>query len=334
MERYNRQTILPQIGVEGQQKLLDSSVVVIGCGALGTHTLDSLARAGVGNITAVDRDFVELHNLHRLAILDEEDVGRPKAEALKEKLDEVNSEIEICAQVKDVNPTNVEKLIQDSDLVLDCTDNLITRYLINDGCVKQGIPWIYAAVIATYGMTMNIFPGKGPCFRCLFPERPAPGTMPTCDTAGILNTIPQAISALQVTEAYKILIGDSDVTTELKSLDILMGEMGKNHVEKDEDCPCCGQRDFQFLDAKLGEKFTSLCGRNAIQVNPLRSERIDLKALSEKLSKLGEVEYNQSLLRFHAGENELNIFKDGRAIIKGTEDEEKAKILYSQYIGA
>lgn len=333
MDRYNRQTILAQLGEEGQRKLLDSSVIVIGCGALGTHTLNSLARTGVGTITAVDRDFVELHNLHRLAILGEEDLNQPKAEIIVDKLAQINSEIELQAQVKDVNPTNIEDLIKGNDLVLDCTDNLLTRYLVNDACVKNQIPWIYAAVIATYGMTMNIVPSKGPCFRCLFPQRPVPGILPTCDTAGVLNTIPQAISALQVTKGYRILTGE-DVSYKLINLDIWTTEWEKTQVAKDPDCPCCGQRIFEFLEGRVGETITSLCGREAVQVNPLKAGQIALKSLSEKLNRLGQVEQSQHLIRFRINDYELNIFQDGRAIIKGTDDEDKAKSLYFQYVGA
>ncbi|MFP4589022.1 MAG: ThiF family adenylyltransferase [Candidatus Bipolaricaulota bacterium] len=333
MNRYQRQITLPQIGERGQEILGKASVLVVGCGALGTHTANALVRAGLGKVTVVDRDYLERTNLHRLASLDEEDLHKPKALALKEKLTAVNSDVCLKTEVADVNPQNIEGFVEGKDLVLDCTDNLLTRYLINDACVKGDTPWIYAAVVGTTGMTMSIAPGRGPCFQCLFSERPSPGSLPTCETAGVVNTIPQAISALQVTAAYRLLQGELGASGTLSIYDIWENELQQVQVEQNDNCSCCVEENFQFLEAESGETSTTLCGREAIQVNPMDKNQVDLAHLAQRLSRSGEVTEGKGLVRVKLEDYLLTVFEDGRAIIEGTEDETEARSLYSRYIG-
>lgn len=333
MQRYQRQITLPQIGKEGQRIIQDSSILIVGCGALGTHTANALVRGGVGEVTIVDRDYLEITNLHRLGLLDEKDLSKPKALAVKGKLSRINSEVNIFAQATDVNSSNVEKFIQGKDLVCDCTDNLLTRYLINDACIKHRLPWIYAAVIGTTGMTMEVLPEQGPCLRCLYPNQPPPGSLPTCETAGVVNTIPQVISALQVNGAYKILLGEVNLPVELTTYDIWTNRMDNTEIKRNEKCICCSDGNYQYLEAELGQTVTVLCGREAVQVNPLRREKMDLVSLRDKLEEIGEVEKVQGMLRLKVENYQLNVFGDGRAIIKGTDDEEKARSLYTRYLG-
>lgn len=327
MQRYSRQIILKEIRKNGQRKLLNSKVVIIGCGALGTVSANNLARSGVGKITVVDRDIIELNNLQRQILFDEEDVGKPKAEVVKEKLQKINSEIEVVAKVEDVNYTNVEELIKGNDLVLDATDNMETRFLLNDACVKNKIPFIYGGAIATYGMA---FVNGKSCFRCIFPKLPKRGSLPTCDTFGILNTVPCIIASIQITEALKILLGKIP-TNDLIIFDVWNLELRKIKVSKAKNCPCCVKKNYEFLKEKK-DAITSLCGRSSVQINPLKKQEINLNELAEKLKNLGEVKNLKSVLNFNDGKNEMTIFKDGRAIVK-TKDEKIAKSVYSKYVG-
>ena len=334
-DRYARQRVLPEIGSEGQEKLLKTAVVVIGCGALGSVQAQLLARAGVGLIRIIDRDVLELNNLQRQVIFDEDDVaaGLPKAEAAVRKLRKINSSIEIEGMVEDVTPRNIEGLITDVDLVLDGTDNIETRYLINDACVKHKKPWIYGGVIGTTGMAMPILPGDGPCIRCLFPETPPPGSLPTCDTVGVLNTAPSTVASIQVTEAIKLLVGKSISKHRLLTLDLWTESYRFITVQKDENCPCCGQDRFDFLEAKQVSWTTTLCGRNSVQISPSRATVLSLDDLSKRLAPAGKVSYNGLLLQFQIGDHEMIIFPNGRTIVKGTTDEAVAKSLYSKYLG-
>jgi adenylyltransferase/sulfurtransferase len=337
LQRYARQATLTQFGEERQRKLLASSTAIVGCGALGTHIADGLVRAGVGHIRVIDRDFVELSNLQRQILFDEEDVasGLPKAAAAAEKLHKINSQVQIETVVTDVNPDNVEKLLGDVDLVLDGTDNFETRLLINDACLKHEIPWIYGGVISTYGMTMTILPHQGPCFRCLLSELPAPGTTPTCDTAGVLGTAAAVIAALEVTEGLKLLTGQREaLRAELLYLDVWHGDMQRLKLTKGEKpCPACDEGRYEYLDAREGSWATSLCGRDAVQVSIRRETEIAFPQLSERLSPLGEIAYNEHMLRFRIDGYELNLFRDGRAIIVGCTDPAMARALYAKYVG-
>ncbi len=338
MDRYSRQKIFPQIGEEGQKKLLESSALIIGLGALGSNISNSIARAGVGKIRIIDRDYVELNNLQRQILFDEEDIGKYKALAACEKLKKINSSINIEAQVTDVNYKNIEDLIKDADIVLDGTDNIETRFVINDACVKDSKPWIYGAVIGSIGMSMNILP-EGPCLRCFVKEIPLPGSLPTCDTTGILNTVPSIIAAYEVTEAMKILLKDKDVCKDLIHIDVWNRSFDKFKIGKDENCECCIKKNFEYLTSEHSYLMTSLCGSNAVQIVPPEKEKIDIKLLEEKLSKVGTVRSAVDILEFEVEDYRFTIFSNGSAIIrckadrKFSQDHDLAKSLYEKYIG-
>jgi len=335
MDRYSRQILVANIGESGQQKLLRSRVLVVGCGALGTVIANNLVRAGIGYIKIVDRDYVELDNLQRQMLFDEEDVEKrmPKALAAADKLRRINSSIEIEAEVKDVTQKNVEELIKDADIVLDATDNLETRLLINDACFKHNISWIYGAVISSCGMTMNIIPGETACFRCLVPYVPAPGSTPTCDTVGVLNAIPSLIASLQSNEAIKILLGDKHVNQELLVIDLMDNRFEKIPVRKRDDCPLCRDGKFEYLDKKGLSEPIKLCGREMVQITPQKEMEVSLEDLKKKLEKVGDASYMGYLLKFSVDKYELIIFPDGRAFVKGVSDKETARSLYAKYIG-
>ncbi|MGB9937714.1 MAG: ThiF family adenylyltransferase [Methanobacterium sp.] len=334
--RYVRQQILQNIGEEGQKKLAESHVLIIGCGALGTVAANNLARTGVGKISILDRDFVELNNLQRQMLFDEKDIGEPKAIAATRKLELINSNIEVVPLVKDLNHTNVEEIIKDVDLVLDGTDNIQTRMLINDVCVREKIPWIYTGAIGTSGMTMNILPGSA-CIRCLYPSIPKPGSLPTCDTMGVLNTITVIMGSMASTETIKTLLGEVDAKNEQDSSLIVYDAWNNSFdeilVRKNEDCACCGHGSFDYLESEDREVISSLCGRNAIQITPADAKEMDLYELASKLKHLGEVKCAAFILLFKVSKYEISVFRDGRAIIKGTNDENVARSFYARYIG-
>ena len=247
--RYRRQMLVADLGEDGQQRLADSSVLVVGCGALGNTLGTLLVRAGVGAVHLIDPDVVELHNLHRQILFDEEDAAarRPKAEAAAAHLRRINSEVSVHHQVRRLEPNNVKELIAGVDLVLDATDDMPTRYVLNDACVKHGRPWIYGGVLGTFGMTMNILPGKGPCFRCVFPDPPPPGTLPATATEGVLGMVPVVIASLQATEACKLLVGSDALCRALQSFDLWSNEHHRIRIGRQEDCPACGVGRFEFL---------------------------------------------------------------------------------------
>ena len=329
--RYSRQILLPEIGPSGQRKLGASRAVVIGCGALGTYSLGFLVRAGVGQVVVVDRDIVELSNLQRQTLFTEKDEGRPKAKAAEEALRTINSEIEIWGVVADLSFSNVEKLIRNATVVLDATDNMDTRFLVNDACVKQGIPWVYAGAVGTTGMVMPIVP-KGPCFRCVFPNLPQPGQLPTCDTVGIVNTLPSIVASLEATEAFKIMQGKQP-TKELVFIDVWQSDIQKISVRRNPDCKACGRRDFEFLQAKKRKFAASLCGRNAVQIVPAKELKGGLSDLRRRLSRLGDADIMDGVLKFKTKGVELTVFPDGRTIVGGTTDLTKAKTIFSKYVG-
>ncbi|HEC75647.1 MAG TPA: hypothetical protein ENI33_00100 [Thermoplasmatales archaeon] len=336
MNRYEKHILLKEIGKKGQEKLLSSRVAIIGCGGLGSVIATNLARAGVGEIRIVDRDYVEIDNLQRQILFDEEDAEKrvPKAVSAVEKLRKVNSEINLIPIVEDVSPLNIEKIIKDVDAVADGTDNMETRFLINDACIKYSIPWVYGAVIGTEGMTMNIFPGKTACLRCFIKNIPSPGILPTCETAGILNTAVNVIASIQSTELIKILTGKK-FRREAIHFDVWHGIFTPIKVKKLSSCISCGRKIFEFLDGKY-TKYTDstvLCGRKAVQINPNLEKEISFEVLYEKLKDIGNVEFNEYMLRFHKDKYEFIVFKNGRTIIKGTGDKNRAKSLYARYIG-
>jgi len=333
LSRYSRHIILKEIGIEGQKKLKNSKVVVAGCGALGCVSSNLLARAGLGKLVLVDRDIVELTNLQRQILYTDKDVNRPKAEVAKEVLSNANPDIEIESIVTDLSSENAEEIISGCDVVVDATDNMETRYLINDVCVKNGIPWIYGGAISTHGMILTIVPKKTACFRCFFPKPPGAGVLPTCEIAGVLNTIPSIIASIQATEALKVLLGKfEDINKELTIIDIWNNDFRRIPVPIDERCETCKKENFEFLENKK-RKTTNLCGRNAIQINPQTKGEIELNKLSKNLSNLGKVTEMNSCIIFKVDGYEITIFKDGRALIKGTKDENVAIELYSKYIG-
>lgn len=336
-ERYSRQILFREIGREGQERLLASRVLIVGCGALGASHAEMLSRAGVGSLRIVDRDFVEFTNLQRQTLFSESDAADrlPKAIAAKRRISKINSEIEVEAIVADVNNSNIEALIAGCDLVLDGTDNFQVRYLVNDACVKHELPWIYGAAVSSYGTTMTVRPGKTPCLRCIFEEMPDAGSAPTCDTAGVIMPIIASISAIQVAEAVKLLVGDTaSLHRSLVQIDLWANDWRKIKLAgPNEDCICCGQKRFEFLDAEAQEFAAVLCGRDAVQIAPPRPTEIDLPALAARLSALGEVKQNEYLLRFSIKEQEITVFRDGRAIVKGTDDPAQARSLYARYLG-
>jgi adenylyltransferase/sulfurtransferase len=329
--RYSRQILLPEIGREGQKMLGKSRAVVIGCGALGTYALSFLVRAGVGQISVVDRDIIDISNLQRQALFGEDDVGRPKAKVAEESLKRINSDVTIHGIVADVTHANVQNLIKDATVVLDATDNMDTRFLVNDACVKLGIPWIYAGAVGVTGMVMPIV-HDGPCLRCVFPSLPQPGQLPTCDTVGIINTLPSMVASLEVTEAFKIMEG-KEPNRELMVLDIWQGELQKIKVKKNPGCDCCGKRNFPYLQAKERKLVASLCGRNAVQIIPVKPLRGGLGDLRRQLSKSGSSNIVDGVLKFSAKGVDITVFPDGRTIVGGTTDLSRAKTIFSKYVG-
>ena len=329
--RYSRQVLLPEIGVKGQNAFGKSSAVVIGCGALGTHALSFLVRAGVGKVKVVDRDIVEESNLQRQTLFNEEDIGRAKAKVAEQRLRTVNSEIVIKGDVADLSYANIQGVVRGATVVLDATDNMDTRFLVNDACVKLGIPWIYAGAVGTTGMVMPIV-SNGPCLRCVFPSPPQPGELPTCDTVGIVNTLPGLVASLEVTEAFKIMQGKEPIK-ELMFIDVWLGDLQRIKVKKNPECECCGRHNFEFLQARKKKLVVSLCGRNAVQIVPARPLKGDLDHLRKKLSRLGRTEKMDGLLRFRTKTTEITIFPDGRTIVGGTTDLAKAKTIFSKYVG-
>lgn len=336
-ERYSRQILFQEIGREGQAALLASRVLIVGCGALGASHAEMLSRAGVGKLRLVDRDFVEFTNLQRQTLFRESDAAErlPKAVAAKQRIAEINSEIEVEAIVADVNNSNVESLIEGCELIIDGTDNFQVRYLLNDACVKHGKTWIYGAAVSSYGTSMTIIPGKTPCLRCIFEEMPDAGSSPTCDTAGVIMPIISSISSIQVAEAIKLIVGDTaSLHGSLMQIDIWRNDWRKMKLSgPNADCPCCIQRNFEFLDTETEEFAAALCGRDAVQIAPPQRTELDLPALAERLASLCHVKQNEYLVRFNVGENEITVFRDARAIIKGTDDVSQARSLYSRFIG-
>jgi len=340
LARYSRQILFPEIGEEGQRRLLRSRVLVLGCGALGSVTASTLARAGVGFLRIVDRDFVEENNLQRQVLFDEEDVraNLPKAVAAQRRLARVNSQIEVEGLVDDVNHRNIERFIDGMDVILDGTDNFETRFLLNDACLRHAVPWVYGACVASYGMTMPILPGRTPCLRCVVSELPPVGSSPTCDTAGVIASIANVIGSLQGVEALKILTGHLDeVRPRMTIIDAWKGTFETIDLSKAKgsgSCPTCDEGHFDFLEGRAGASATTLCGRNAVQIAPGCEDRLDLGQLAERLKPLGKVGYNEYLLKLSIEGYELTLFPDGRAIIKGTNDVATARGLYAKYVGS
>jgi len=339
-ERYSRQILFSGISKAGQERLAQSHVVIIGCGALGAMQAEMLARAGIGRLRLVDRDFVEESNLQRQVLFEEQDAAErlPKTVAAATRISRLNSEAQVEAIVKDVNYSNVENLIGDADLILDGTDNFEARFLLNDAAVKLNKPWIYGAAVGAYGVQMTIRPHETPCLRCVFPDLPAPGTSPTCDTAGVILPVVATIASYQVSEALKLLTGQIEkLHSSLLQFDLWENQFAKLKVEGlrgQGHCRTCEQGQYDFLTSRTGQLVTTLCGRNAVQITPATDSKIDFMDLAEQLRGAGEVSYNRYLLKFKTGEHEITVFPDARSIIKGTDDPYVARSLYARFIGA
>lgn len=339
LDRYSRQIRFYGVGEEGQQRLLNSHVTLCGCGALGTVLANALVRAGVGHLRLIDRDFIETSNLQRQVLFDEHDVAEnlPKAEAAARKLGAINSSVHVEPVVTDIDRTNILELVQDADLILDGTDNFEIRYLINDAAVKLNKPWVYGGCIGGHGQVMTILPGETPCLRCVFEAAPSPGEAGTCETAGVLGPIVNIIASFQATEAIKILTGRRDkINRELTYFDVWENTIRRIKIAPllgKVDCPCCGRRQFEWLEGAHGSQTTSLCGRNAVQVSQRSPAALNFEEMAGHLEKMGEVSYNRFLLKFAVDGFEFTVFPDGRAIIKGTSDVDKARTLYAKYVG-
>jgi len=347
LARYARQIAFAPLGADGQVQLSRSRALVCGCGALGTHLAETLVRAGVGEVTIVDRDFVDTTNLQRQSLFDEDDVARclPKAVAAAEKLRKINSQVRITPIVADVSSQNIAELCAGRNCLLDGTDNFETRFLLNDAAFKFEIPWVYGGCLGAEGRSMTIVPGETPCLRCLMPEAPAPGTQPTCETAGIVAPAIAITAGWQAMEALKILSGrTSAISRTLMVFDLWdnrFQQVDLRALSELNDCPTCGEvRDYSWLEGRLGSASTVLCGRNAVQVSSPGSgpgtsrSALDLEQLEQQLVSLGTVRRNPFLLRFQVDGYTFTIFPDGRAIIAGTEDVAVAKTLYARYLGA
>lgn len=337
-DRYSRQIRFAPIGAQGQARLASSRVALIGAGALGTVAADLLVRAGVGFLRIVDRDFVELSNLQRQSLFDEADVANnlPKAVAAERRLRAINSTVSIEAVVEDANPSNIEDFLRDVDLVLDAVDNFETRFVLNDACARLGRPWIYAAAVGSYGLVMPVLPGETACLRCLMGALPAPGTSPTCDTAGVVAAITHAIASVQVSEAFKLLTGQLPPSAvRLISFDIWARRFQEISIgpEVRASCPVCSERHYDYLEGNPLRTVT-LCGRNAVQLIPEVRADLDMAALSKSLEVFGTVQFNDFLLKCNNPPYELTLFRDGRAIVKGTEEAAVARSVYSKMVGS
>lgn len=336
MSRYSRQELFAGIGPQGQQRIRRSRVLVVGCGALGSTLAETLVRAGVGSLTVVDRDYLEESNLQRQSLFDEQDVARglPKAVAAEARLRRLNSEVEVRGVVADLAPDNVDALLPGSDLVLDGTDNFETRFLVNDVCLREGIPWVYGACVGSYGLALLVRPRISPCLRCLLEEMPAPGSGPTCDTVGVVAPVVQVVAGLQAGEALKLLSGRTEALLPgVVAVDLWQGSFDVMDLRgRAPWCPACTEGRYDYLAPRPGSAV--LCGRDAVQIPAPSGVRLDLPALAARLAAVAEVKVNDYLVRFAAEGAELVVFADGRAIVKGVTDTAQARSLYARYLGA
>ncbi len=338
--RYDRQARFAPLGVEGQRRLASARALVCGCGALGSVVAETLVRAGVGFVRIVDRDFVELNNLQRQVLYDEQDVvgNLPKAIAAANKLRRINSEIEIEPIVADITHLNIAKLAGDIDVIVDGTDNFGTRLLVNDFAVKHGKPWVYGGCIGAEGQTMTILPGETACLACLIADAPPPGTTPTCDTAGIIGPIVNVVASIEAAEALKILSGHREaVSRRLAIIDLWDNQV--RHVDLTKlavggDCRVCKHREFLWLSGERGDASAVLCGRNAVQLSAVAGTAISLDDLASRLKPVGRVERNPYLVRLYIDSYVLTVFADGRTIVGGTNDVATARTVQARYIGA
>jgi molybdopterin/thiamine biosynthesis adenylyltransferase len=360
LARYHRQSLLPGFGEQAQRRLLDSTALILGCGALGTVSANMLARAGVGHLVIVDRDFIDLTNLQRQVLFDEQDIADdiPKAVAAKRKIAAINSQVRVTAIIDDINHGNIERFAEGADILVDGLDNFETRYLANDLAVKKGLPYIYGGAVGTGGMSYAILPHTAngdsawetapggsratPCFRCIFEHAPRPGESPTCDTAGVLGPAISIIANFQAGEALKILSGNLDrVCPTMLNIDLWANSITQLKVgrsREDGNCPCCKQHNFEFLEGKSGSSAVALCGHDAVQLSHRQgSESLNMDEVATRLGRLGSVRANEFMIRALLSDNgkdyELTVFRDGRAIVKGTGDASVARGVYAKYVG-
>jgi molybdopterin/thiamine biosynthesis adenylyltransferase len=333
-ERYSRQVLFAGIGPDGQKRLASSRVAIVGCGATGSALASLLARAGVGTLRIIDRDYVEPSNLQRQNLFDEADAAEslPKAIAAARKIAAFNSNVIAEPKVADVRPENIESLLEGMQLILDGTDNFETRYLLNDFAVNASLPWIYTAAVGSYSVTLNILPAESACLACIFPDPPS-GMVETCETSGILNSAVNFAASISATEALKILVGASgQLRRSLLSFDVWSNQRAEVAADKPRaGCRACGEHDFVHL-AGEGRPHITLCGRNSVQIHE-RHRPIDFAEMGERLKLLGTVRHNDFVLKFWRDPYELTLFPDGRAIIKGTVDTAIARSLYARYVG-
>ncbi len=362
LDRYHRQMLLPGFGEQGQKRLAASTALIIGCGALGTVAANMLARAGVGHLIIVDRDFIELTNLQRQVLFDERDVADslPKAEAARRKIAQINSQVRVTPVIEDVNHTNIERLAATgeygrADIIVDGLDNFETRFLANEVAVKHGIPYVYGGAVGTVGMSYAILPhtehgdspwekaGRAtPCLRCIFEQAPPPGMNPTCDTAGVLGPLVSIVANYEVVEALKILLGHYDaVNPALLSIDTWANTTRRLKVARAYEvgeCTCCKKRSFEWIEGRYSAGTTTLCGRDAVQLSATGENRLNFEQIADRLRAHGEVKLNNFMLRAQITDVnepfELTLFNDGRAIIKGTKQPARARGIYAKYIGA
>jgi molybdopterin-synthase adenylyltransferase len=336
-ERYSRQILFRGIGAEGQRRLAAGRVAIVGCGATGSALASLLGRAGVGTLRIIDRDYVEASNLQRQSLFEEKDAAEslPKAVAAARKIAAFNSEIAVEARVEDVVPRNINALLEGMDAILDGTDNFETRYLLNDYAVKNSVPWIYAAAVGSYGVTLNVLPGKTTCLACIFPDTPQ-GMVETCETSGILNTAVNLVASIAATEAVKLLMGGAaaeQLRKTLWSYDVWTNEQAEIAAAKPRPgCRACGERDFVHL-AGEGRPHITMCGRNSVQIHE-RARPIDFLQMQQRLEAHGRVRHNEFVLKFWREPYEMTLFPDGRAIIKGTTDTGIARSLYARFVGS
>lgn len=338
MSRYSRQELFAGIGPLGQQRIRASRVVLVGCGALGSVLAETMVRAGVGALTIVDRDFVEESNLQRQALFDQEDVARglPKAAAAEAKLRRINSDVAVRGVVADLSGENVDEVVKDIDLVLDGTDNFETRFLVNDVCIREGIPWIYGACVGSYGLALLVRPRVSPCLRCVLEEMPPPGSGPTCDTAGVVAPIVHVIAGVQAGEALKVLAGRTeDLLKGIVTVDLWQGVFEvMDLTRRAPSCPACTAGRYDYLASAATSGSAVLCGRDAVQVRPPRGSRVDLPSLAARLAAVGSVSANEYLVRFSSRDADLVVFGDGRAIVRGVTDTAQARAVYAKYVGS
>ena len=333
-ERYSRQIFFPPIGEAGQNKIRNATVCIVGCGALGSFQAEALARAGIGRLRLVDRDYVDYTNLQRQWLYDETDARNesPKAIAAAHRLQSINQQVQLEPLVIDLTPSNAEETVAGCGLILDGSDNFETRYLLNDLSVKLRIPWIYGAAIGSYGIVMPVVPYRGPCLACVYPEPPS-GIQPTCDVSGVLASTTASVAALQVAVALRLLVGWPDLQCRIHTFDIWESKSKQLDAgDPDPKCRVCAAREFRFLDGQRRAP-VSLCGRNAVQLHD-STRPINLEQLATRLRPLGEVRVNEFALRMTIPKYHLTFFPDGRAIIKGTTDVGVARSLYARLVGA